>query len=63
MRFIVTQDKTHADKIRKALRENDGYCPCRITKDESSRCVCEDFIKNIKSGEYCHCGLYKKVEE
>lgn len=48
------------NKIRKGLKENDGYCPCRIGKTADNKCMCKEFKdmikKNIK-GE-CHCGLY-----
>lgn len=62
MKITVTQDKELAEEIRKALRENDGYCPCSITKTPDSKCMCKDFLENIERGP-CHCGLYIKIEE
>lgn len=44
--------------IRKKLRENDNYCPCRLEKTEDTKCMCKEF-REQESGE-CHCGLYVK---
>ena len=52
-------DKEYANKIKKALYENNGYCPCRIIKDESTKCMCVEFQQQ-KTG-LCHCGLYEKI--
>ena len=52
-------DKELVKQIRKELKENDGYCPCRIIKDETTKCMCEEF-RNQESG-LCHCGLYEKI--
>ena len=43
------------------LKENDGYCPCRIIKNEDTKCMCKEF-REQDSGE-CHCGLFIKTEE
>jgi ferredoxin-thioredoxin reductase catalytic subunit len=54
----VTQDKELESTIRKALKDNDGYCPCRVQKTEDTKCMCKEFREQT-SGE-CHCGLYYK---
>lgn len=54
----VTQDKELEKAIRKALKDNDGYCPCRVQKTEDTKCMCKEFREQI-NGE-CHCGLYYK---
>lgn len=54
----VTQDKELENTIRKALKDNDGYCPCRVHKTKDTKCMCKEFREQI-SGE-CHCGLYYK---
>lgn len=61
MKIIVNPDKELVDIIRQKLKENDGYCPCRIYKNEDTKCICKEF-KEQDSGE-CHCGLYIKVED
>lgn len=47
-------------KIEEAVKNNDGYCPCKIDKNEDTLCMCKEFRDSNKSG-YCHCGRYYKV--
>jgi len=42
--------------VLKALHDNDGYCPCKINKDETTKCCCEDFVKTKE----CICGAFEK---
>ena len=49
--------------IQKGLRKNGGYCPCRIEKNEDTKCMCKEFRDQIKDENfegYCHCMLYYK---
>lgn len=43
------------------VKNNDGYCPCRLLKKLENKCVCEEFIESRELGE-CHCGRYVKTE-
>lgn len=61
MKVTVTKDKELAQEIREKLRNNDGYCPCAIEKDEDTKCMCKQFREQPVG--YCHCGLYYKEEE
>lgn len=54
----VTLDTERADKIREAIKENQGYCPCKLEKTDDTKCMCKEFILQEKG--YCHCGLYYK---
>lgn len=54
----VTKDKELEMRIKKALKDNDGYCPCRVQKTADNKCMCKEF-REQESGE-CHCGLYYK---
>ena len=54
-RLTLTSNQTKAEKIIKAIYENDGYCPCRLTKSKDSKCPCKEMIENNK----CHCGLFE----
>ena len=47
-------------EIREKLKENDGYCPCKIVKNEDTKCICKEFIEQGLGP--CHCGLYIKEE-
>lgn len=59
MKIIENPDKELVATIRKQLKENGGYCPCRLQKTDDSKCICKEF-REQESGE-CHCGLYIKV--
>ena len=52
-------------KIREKLKKNGGYCPCALMKNESTKCMCDDFKEQIKNGETgeCHCGLYVLAQD
>lgn len=61
MKIIVNPDTELVQTIREKLKANGGYCPCRLTQTEETRCMCKEF-KEQPHGE-CHCGLYIKVED
>lgn len=61
MKIHVNRDPDMQDvvaAVRAALKENDGYCPCRTERSEDTRCMCKEFLQQ-ESG-VCHCGLYVK---
>lgn len=60
MKITVSKDKELVKKIRQKLKENDGYCPCRLEKNRDTKCICKEFLEQA-SGT-CHCGLYNKEE-
>ena len=41
------------------LKENNGYCPCRIEQTPDTKCMCKEFREQTNTGT-CHCGLYIK---
>ena len=55
--MIRNPDKEYVENILKAIKENDGYCPCVIKKNEDTLCPCKEFRDN----KICHCKLY--IEE
>lgn len=61
MKIKVSDNKHHVALIRQKLKENDGYCPCMLTRSEDTKCMCKSFREQQEEGE-CHCGLYIKVE-
>ena len=61
MQIKITQDKELAKEIREKLKANGGYCPCKLIKNEDTKCMCKEFLDQQELGE-CHCGLYIKVE-
>lgn len=48
------------ENITKAVQENQGYCPCMITKTADTKCPCKEFREQNFAGE-CHCGRYLKI--
>lgn len=57
--IILNEDLREVERIKKALKENDGYCPCRLEKTPDTKCMCKEFRE--QSSGFCHCGLYYKV--
>lgn len=60
LKIIYNQDKQIVDKILDALDKNNGYCPCKLEKNNDTKCMCKEF-REQKEG-YCHCGLYIKED-
>lgn len=58
MRIKVTSNKELEKEIRQRIKDNNGYCPCKILKNDDTKCICKEFLEQ-ESGE-CHCGLYYK---
>ena len=61
MRIKVSDNKEVVEEVRKKLIENSGYCPCKLFKNEDTKCICKEFREQTELGE-CHCGLYVKVQ-
>lgn len=59
--FAKDKNLESIQNIQKAVKENDGYCPCRAVKTEDTRCMCKDFRDQIDAAipGKCHCGLYE----
>lgn len=45
--------------IKEKLKENGGYCPCAILKNEETKCMCKAFLEQTEPG-YCTCELFYK---
>lgn len=60
MKVKTNPDKEFVKEIKNKLKENGGYCPCRLTKSKDTKCMCKEFRDMIANGEVgmCHCGLY-----
>jgi ferredoxin-thioredoxin reductase catalytic subunit len=61
MKITTNPDKELVKTIREKLKANDGYCPCRLVKNEDTKCICKEFLEQ-EEGE-CHCGLYIKTKD
>ena len=59
MEIKINTNKQYVKNMRERIKENDGYCPCKLEKNEDTRCMCKEFLEQQKDG-WCHCGLYYK---
>ncbi len=59
-KIVLNQDKEIVERIRKRLKENEGYCPCRISKTPDTKCMCKEFREQEEGT--CHCGMYVKIK-
>ena len=57
----VNKNKKLVAQIKQRIKDNNGYCPCRLLKNEDTKCLCKEF-REQEEGE-CHCGLYVKIKE
>ena len=63
MKININPDKEFVNDMRKALKDNNGFCPCSLEKNEDTKCMCKEFRDQIADPEfegYCHCRLYYK---
>ena len=63
MKIKLNDDTELIKEIIQQLRDNDGYCPCRLSKTPETKCMCKEFREQDIG--ICHCGLYEKyiIEE
>lgn len=60
MKVIRNPDDEYAAEVRKLIKDNNGYCPCKLEKTADTKCKCKDFRDQVDAGieGYCHCGLW-----
>ena len=65
MHVLQTPDDEYAAEMKTRLKQNNGYCPCRIIKTKDTKCMCKEFRDQIERREpgMCHCGLYYVTQE
>lgn len=59
MKIILNPDNEIVKMVREALKENAGYCPCKLIHTDDNKCMCKEF-RDQDEGQ-CHCGLYIKI--
>ncbi len=57
--YIINPDRKIVEAVTNGLYKKEGHCPCRVIKDETTLCPCDDFIQN----QNCVYKLYVKKEE
>jgi len=63
MKVRLNENKEIVENIKEGLKRTGGYCPCRLEKNEDTKCMCKEFKEQIADPDfegYCHCLLYYK---
>lgn len=60
MQIKPVEDKLEFDRISDLVKQNDGYCPCLIFRNEDTKCPCKEFREQQTTGK-CRCGRYIKM--
>lgn len=55
------KDEKFLAEVEECIKNNDGYCCCKIEHVEENKCPCVEFINSTEIGE-CHCGRFIKEE-
>lgn len=50
----LNPDDTYLGFIKKAINDNNGFCPCELDRNEDTKCPCV----NVRSNGVCQCELY-----
>ena len=56
---VLNDSNPELEEVLQKIKENDGYCPCALIKDENTKCNCKEF-REMKRG-VCHCGAFVKI--
>ena len=62
-KITLNPDPQVVATIREGLKAKEGYCPCRLSRSEEYKCICQEFREQIADPDfegYCHCMLYYK---
>ena len=62
MKIKKKPDEKKYQEISNQVKENDGFCPCRLVRNEDTKCMCKEFRESTVEG-YCHCGLFYKEKD
>lgn len=58
----INPNEDKLKEITEAVYANGGYCPCAITKDEDTKCMCKSF-RDSEDVDFCHCGRFYKIRD
>ena len=63
MKIRFNEDQEIVRRVQEGLKAKGGYCPCVLTKNDDTKCMCKQFREQIADPNfegYCHCMLYYK---
>lgn len=52
MKAKLNPDGAFVRNLKKRIKRNNGYCPCKLLKTPDTKCPCMDF----REGRGCDCG-------
>lgn len=58
MNYHINPDEEWVQEFKKELRANGKYCPSKLERNKTTKCICKEF-KEQEHG-WCSCGLYYK---
>ena len=60
VKISLNPDEGFVKDMKQRIKDNDGYCPCRVERKNDNICMCKKFRDQVKRGQAgaCHCGLY-----
>ena len=50
MKITENPNKEEVNYIKEKIKENDGYCPCQLEKNENTKCICKNFLNQKENG-------------
>ena len=62
-KIILNPDKEVVKTVREGSKRTGGYCPCKLIRNEDTKCMCKEFREQIADPGFegfCHCLLYYK---
>lgn len=63
MKIRLNENEEIVKMVKEGLKKKNGYCPCRLERNEDTKCMCKEFREQIADANfegYCHCMLYYK---
>lgn len=62
----LNEDAKVVERVKEGLKATGGYCPCRLSRTEDTKCICKEFREQMQDPDfegYCHCLLYYKSKD
>ena len=66
MGIRLNQNEEIVKTVKEGLKAKGGYCPCRLSRSEDTKCICREFREQMADPDfegYCHCLLYYKFKD
>lgn len=57
-RTNLNPDQAFVRNMRRRIKRQNGYCPCKLRKTPENKCPCRDY----RECGVCECGLYLRKE-